>query len=328
MKKKIIRILTNVLEKKIINLSLKYTSLKNAKIISKIIVRAEKMEILTHGLHYFLHSVLPHLKNGMTEHVVIKKDNYIYSEGKSGGGLGLINIYDCLEKASKIAKRKGVCIYSAKNPGKVGAFRTYCPEIIKNNQLILMTKNTAPTQGLKKVKKALIGTNPLAIGIPGTNFIYDSSTSTVATNAIRLKNKYNEKFNENVGLDKKNIETNDPKKLLLDGAFLNTFATGPFWFKSFYLGVAIECIGALCGGKTSYRVGEHKGSRLFSKEGMLVIIIDKKVFPHYNQYLKEINIFLKELKKVNLRIPGSFKERKRSLLLFKEDYDKLTSMIN
>ena len=327
MKKKMISVLSSTLEKKIINLSLKYTSLYKAKIISKIIVRAEKMEILTHGLHYFLHSVFPHLEKGITEQAVIKKDNFIYSEGKNGGGLGLINIYECLKKASKVAKRKGVCIYSAKNPGKVGAFRTYCPEIIKSNQLILMVKNTAPTQGLKKTKKALIGTNPLAIGIPGTNFIYDSSTSTVATNAIRLKKKYNKKFDENVGLDKKFILTNDPKKLLLNGAFLNTFAAGPFWFKSFYLGVAIECIAALCGGKTSYRVGEHKGSRLFSKEGMLVIIIDKKVFPNYQKYLKEIKIFFNEMKKVNLRIPGSFKEKKKYLTLFKEDYDKLISLI-
>ena len=323
MKKKIIKVLTNNLEKKIINFSHRYTSIKNAKIISKIIVRAEKMEILTHGLHYFLHSVVPHLKNGMTDHVVVKKDNFIYSKGKNGGGLGLVNIYNCLKLASKIAKKKGICVYSAKDPGKVGAFRTYCPEIIDNDQLILMIKNTAPTQGLKKAKKALIGTNPLAIGIPGTNFIYDSSTSTVATNAIRLKNKYNEKFDQIVGLDRKIKKTNDPKKLLLNGAFLNTFASGPFWFKSFYLGVAIECIGALCGGKTSYRVGEHKGTRLFSKEGMLIILIDKKVFPHYKSYLKEINVFLKELKKLNLRIPGSFNKKKKYLSLFKEDYDKL-----
>ena len=323
MKKKIIKVLTNNLEKKIINFSHRYTSIKNAKIISKIIVRAEKMEILTHGLHYFLHSVVPHLKNGMTDHVVVKKDNFIYSKGKNGGGLGLVNIYNCLKLASKIAKKKGICVYSAKDPGKVGAFRTYCPEIIENDQLILMIKNTAPTQGLKKAKKALIGTNPLAIGIPGTNFIYDSSTSTVATNAIRLKNKYNEKFDQIVGLDRKIKKTNDPKKLLLNGAFLNTFASGPFWFKSFYLGVAIECIGALCGGKTSYRVGEHKGTRLFSKEGMLIILIDKKVFPHYKSYLKEINVFLKELKKLNLRIPGSFNKKKKYLSLFKEDYDKL-----
>ena len=324
--KKTTKVLTSKLEKKIIDFSLKYTSITNAKIISKIIVRAEKMEILTHGLHYFLHSVVPHLKNGMTNHVVVKKKNFIYSKGSNGGGLGLVNIYNCLKIASKIAKKSGICVYSAKDPGKVGAFRTYCPEIIENDQLILMIKNTAPTQGLKKAKKALIGTNPLAIGIPGTNFIYDSSTSTVATNAIRLKNKYNEKFNNIVGLDKKIKETNDPKKLLQDGAFLNTFATGPFWFKSFYLGVAIECIGALCGGKTSYRVGEHKGTRLFSKEGMLIILIDKKVFPYYRSYLKEINIFLKELKKLDLRIPGSFNKKKKYLSLLKEDYDKLNSI--
>ena len=324
MKKKIINVLSNKLESKIINFCLKYTTLNNAKIISKIIVRAEKMEILTHGLHYFLHSVVPHLKNGMTEHHVITKENFLYSQGKNGGGLGLLNIFNCLKKASKIAKKKGICVYSAKNPGKVGAFRTYCPEIINNDQLIFMVKNTAPTQGIKQIKKAFIGTNPLAIGIPGTNFIYDSSTSTVATNAIRLKEKYNEKFNKIVGFDKRIKGTNDPSKLLSNGAFLNTFADGPFWFKSFYLGVAIECIGALCGGKTSYRIGKHKGSRLFSKEGMLIIIIDKKVFPHYKEYLKEINIFLKELKKLNLRIPGTFKENKKYLSLFKQDYDKLS----
>ncbi len=60
---------------------------------------------------------------------------------------------------------------------------------------------------------------------------------------------------------------------------------------------------------------------------MLVIIIDKKVFPNYKRYLREINTFLKELKKVKLRIPGSFKEKKRYLSLFKEDYDKLTSLL-
>lgn len=93
--------------------------------------------------------------------------------------------------------------------------------------------------------------------------------------------------------------------------------------KSFYLGVAIECIGALCGGKTSYRVSEHKGSRLFSKEGMLIILIDKKVFPYYSKYLKEIKIFLNELKKLKLRIPGSYNSKKKYLLLLKEDFDKL-----
>ena len=57
---------------------------------------------------------------------------------------------------------------------------------------------------------------------------------------------------------------------------------------------------------------------------MLIIIVDKKVFPHYREYLKEINTFLKELKKLNLRIPGTFKEERKYLSLFKDDYDRLS----
>ena len=58
---------------------------------------------------------------------------------------------------------------------------------------------------------------------------------------------------------------------------------------------------------------------------MLIILIDKKVFPYYRGYLKEINNFLKELKKLHLRIPGSL-NKKKYLSLLKEDYDKLNSI--
>ena len=187
------------------------------------------------------------------------------------------------KEGKRYSKKKGLFDVHSKNPGKVGALRVYCPEIIKKDQLIVLLKNTAPTQGTKKTKKAIIGTNPV-IGIPGSKFIYDSSTSTVATNSIRLKNKYNENFNFNVGYDRNLNSTKKTNILLKRESYLNTFANENFWFKSFYLGVVIELIGALCGGNTSYRVGESKGSRLYSKEGMLGIIIDKSVFPSYQKY--------------------------------------------
>ena len=185
-----------------------------------------------------------------------------------------------------------------------------------------MLKNTAPTQGVKETKKAIIGTNPLAIGIPGSKFIYDSSTSTVATNSIRLKNKYNENFSFNVGFDENLSPTKKTKILLKKKSFLNTFANENFWFKSFYLGVAIELMGALCGGNTSYRVGESKGTRLYSQEGMIGIIIDKSVFPSYNKYKKQMKMLIQELEQMKLRIPGNLLENKK-VRVFKEDLDKI-----
>ena len=322
MKKKYLNIKTSKLEKLIFKKSNEFLDAASSKILAKLIVRAEKMKILTHGIHYFVHSVHPLLKQKKIffKNKVIK--NYVYTEALSDGAVGIINTFKCLSKASEIAKKSGFAMFVAKNPGKVGALRVYCPEIIKKNQLIVLLKNTAPTQGTKKTKKAVIGTNPLAIGIPGSKFIYDSSTSTVATNSIRLKNKYNENFDINVGFSKNLNLTKKSKILLNKGSYLNTFAENNFWFKSFYLGIAIELIGALCGGNTSYRVGESKGSRLYSQEGMLGIIIDKSVFPSYKKYKSEMKLLINELKKMNLRIPGKL-INKKNIRVFKEDLEKI-----
>ena len=320
--KKFLKISISKLERAVFKSSKKYLNSNSAKILSKLIVRAEKMRIFTHGIHYYVHSIEPLLKEKKIyfKNKIVK--NYVYTESLSDGAAGIVNTFNCLNKASNIAKKKGFSVFIAKNPGKVGALRVYCPEIIKRDQLILLLKNTAPTQGTKKTKKALIGTNPLAIGIPGSKFIFDSSTSTVATNSIRLKNKYNENFNMNVGFDQKMNFTNNSKELLKKKSYLNTFANENFWFKSFYLGVAIELIAALCGGNTSYRVGESKGSRLYSQEGMFAIIIDKKIFPSYMEYKKEMKLLIKELKKINLRIPGKINE-KRNVIVFQEDLKKI-----
>ncbi len=322
MKKKYLNISTSKLEKIIFRKSKKFLNHESSKTLAKLIVRAEKMKILTHGIHYFVHSVQPLLKQKKIhfKNKIIK--NYIYSEALSDGAVGIMNAFKCLTKASEIAKKKGFSMFIAKNPGKVGALRVYCPEIIKKNQLIILLKNTAPTQGVKETKKAIIGTNPLAIGIPGSKFIYDSSTSTVATNSIRLKNKYNENFSFNVGFDENLSPTKKTKILLKKKSFLNTFANENFWFKSFYLGVAIELMGALCGGNTSYRVGESKGTRLYSQEGMIGIIIDKSVFPSYNKYKKQMKMLIQELEQMKLRIPGNLLENKK-VRVFKEDLDKI-----
>ena len=42
------------------------------------------MNILTHGLHYFVHSIEPHLANGLTKHKIKEKINSLYLLEKMG----------------------------------------------------------------------------------------------------------------------------------------------------------------------------------------------------------------------------------------------------
>ena len=314
----------DILKSKINNIAGKYLSQEESNILTKYIIRAEKMSVSTHGLHYFVHSIYPLLHKKQEPFDISEKDNIIYAEGN--GGIGINNLHKCLSLASDLTDRVGICLLLIKNPGKVGALRVYAEDLIKKGKLMVLLKNTASTQGLAFDKKPLIGTNPICFAFPESNFVFDTSTSTVATNSIRLMKKQNNTFSHNVGFDEQGNSTNDPNELLKTKALLSTFAEGPFWYKSFFLGVAIECLATLAGGKSGERVGEKKGKRLDSKEGLFGIVIDKSVFHDYNNYKSELDILLKEIQMSGVHIPGRFDSRKTSVRVSRKDWDFINNL--
>ena len=87
MKKKYINIPSLKLEKIIFKKSKKFLDTDSSKILAKLIVRAEKMKILTHGIHYFVHSVEPLLKKNkfLFKNKIIK--NNFYTESLSNGAV-------------------------------------------------------------------------------------------------------------------------------------------------------------------------------------------------------------------------------------------------
>lgn len=296
-------------------------SATDAELIARMIVQSEQMGVASHGLHYFVHTIYPLVHKGMIcQSTVTTCGNVLQSEGS--GGVGYRNTVDCLKKARALARRQGSAIVTFKNPGKVGALRVYCRPLTEAGQLIILLKNTAPTVGLRDIPVPLIGTNPLCIGLPDTPFIYDSSISTVATNKVRVAKKGRTEFDEVIGVNKNGKLTRKPRPILKKEGYLLPFSYNGYAYKGFYLGVVIECLAAMAGGKTGSRVGKNKGKRLYSDEGMLAIIIDKKAFPNYDNYQREMPLLFKELKRYKLRLPGTYTACKR-LSVLRRDYEEL-----
>lgn len=313
-----------LLKSKIFSLVTKYVdTASEAEIITKLILRAEKMNVPTHGLHYFVHSVYPHLLKGYQPFKIKKKNNFIYSNGH--GGIGFYNLHRCLLDAEKLSSDNGISLIQIKNPGKIGALRVFAVDLIRKGKLVILLKNTASTQGFLN-SDALIGTNPICIGFPDSKFIFDSSTSTVCTNGLRLMNKQEKTFKDNVGWDKNGQMIKNPNILLEEGSYLSSFSTGSFWYKSFFLGFAIECLAALAGAKTGSRVGEKKGSRLHSQEGLIGIVIDKSVFPYYDDYKEEIKLLIKEIESKGAHIPGDFNSKVKYINVSKKDWEFINSI--
>ena len=316
------KVSSNDLESKLLEITRKYLDSNDSTLLVKLIIRTEKMNVPTHGLHYFVHSIYPLLEKRSDDFHIDIKNNIIHSNGV--GGIGFINLYNCLKIASEKSEKYGLSMLLVKNPGKVGALRTYAVDLINSGKLVIITKNTAATQSFKPGEQ-LIGTNPFCIGFPSTNFIYDSSTSATCTNGMRLMDKQDSTFKVNVGWDENGLETNVPSVLLSEGSTLSTFANNSFWYKSFFLGVAIESLAALAGGNTGDRVGKKKGKRLYSKEGLFCIVIDKEAFPYYSHYKDEIKILFDKLETENIHIPGT-KSRNDELLVSKKDWDFINSL--
>jgi LDH2 family malate/lactate/ureidoglycolate dehydrogenase len=283
----------------------RYVDAEHAAFLAEKLVLAERMGVPTHGLHYYLHSILPHLRDGRINDAPIRvRGSLVLSSGT--GGVGFLHLWQCLDRASKVASEQGVALAVLKMPGKVGALRVFCQDLMDRSQLVLMAKNTARTVGTQEMAGPIFGTNPLCIGLPQTRFIYDSTMSTVATNKIRYFKKLGRTFEAPIGVDSGMRETGDPNQMMAGGGFLLPFSFGTYWFKSFFLGIAIEAMAALAGGSTGHRTGEHTGKRLHSREGMIAIVIDGAALPDYAAYQAEVATLLSELEEHGLRIPGDY----------------------
>jgi LDH2 family malate/lactate/ureidoglycolate dehydrogenase len=305
-----------------------YVNNRISKYIADKIILTERMGVPSHGVNYFLSHIMPLLKKGMVNKSINKNisNNILYSQGI--GGVGYYNLKKLLDLLSKISEEHKIGLLFLKNPGKVGALRIYCQEYMNRGQLILLLKNTARTIGLLKTREPVLGTNPICIGFPNTHFIYDSSTSTVATNKVKYEKSKDSLFDYSIGVNKNGIYSNDPKEVLDEKGFLFPFSFGNYWFKSFFLSMVIESIASIACGETSKRVGDHLGSRLYSDEGMVAFIIDKTGFPDYNKYLSEIKLLIKDIRSYGLRIPGQIKNNSAKLQILKKDYNGLLNEIS
>jgi LDH2 family malate/lactate/ureidoglycolate dehydrogenase len=312
----------HVLRERVKAVAGRHVDAEHAAFLADKVVLAERMGVPTHGLHYFLHSLLPHLSEGRINDAPIEVGGSVVTS-VGVGGVGFLHLHRCLDRASQVAAEQGIALVVLKMPGKVGALRVFCRELMDRGQLVLMVKNTARTVGTPDTAEPIFGTNPLCIGLPETRFIYDSTMSTVATNKIRLLKKTGGRFTATIGVDRDMQATDDPTAMLAGGGFLLPFSFGPYWFKSFFLGIAIEALAALAGGSTSRRTGEHTGTRLHSREGMIAIVADARAFPDYAAYREEVGLLIAELEERGLKIPGDYDEAATHVRVLATDWQAL-----
>ena len=169
-------------------------------------------------------------------------DSVLSVDGKDG--LGPFVAETALERAKSALEQRGIVAVAIRNSSHIGMIGYYCEKRALEGLICLaMTESEAlvhPHGGTK----ALVGTNPIAIGIPSrpTPFVFDMATSTSAIGKIYASKHRGELIPPGWAIDAEGNPTTDPDAALKGSL---TPAAGA---KGYGLGISIGILAGLLPG--------------------------------------------------------------------------------
>lgn len=212
----------------------------HAEVQIELLLEAELRGRASHGLQR-LPRVIERIRNGVSNPVTRGTSHWLSpSQLDVDGehGLGPVVAFAALEQIALRAKSNGIAIASVRNCNHIGMLALYAERMAQQGQiLIAMTTSEAvvhPWGG----RKAMIGTNPIAIGVPASPspFVLDMATSAVSMGQIHDYANRGEALDSGWALDAHGEPT-------LDAHAARDGAIAPFGdAKGYALGLAIEVL--------------------------------------------------------------------------------------
>jgi LDH2 family malate/lactate/ureidoglycolate dehydrogenase len=218
-------------------------------------------------------------------------DSVLSVDGKDG--LGTFVADSALNVAKTAIGQKGIVAIAIRNSSHLGMIGYYCEKNAREGFIcIAMTVSEAlvhPHGGTE----ALVGTNPIAIGIPGNPapFVFDMATSTSAIGKILAAKHRGESIPNGWAVDAKGKSTTDPDEAL-KGAL--TPAAGA---KGYGLGIAIGILAGLLPGAEIGRLvlgtldTEHRCTK-----GDFFLLLNPAAFAGGHALASHVTNYLEELR--------------------------------
>lgn len=309
---------------------------ENARRIADVLVRADMRGVSTHGV-YLLNVIAMRVEGGQLKlptevEVLSEKDATLLIDGKDG--IGMVAASIALDRAIEKARKYGIGIALIRNTNNIGCLGCYTEKAAEQGMIALMTSNAAPSMAPWGAAEKFLGTNPIALSIPGDgmNFTMDMATSVVARGKIREAQRKGLKIPEGWALDAEGRPTTDPERAL-EGTLMPI--GGP---KGSALAMAVDIIcGLLAGSGYGNQLKSFHILEGPTRVGASCIAIDISHFTDLSEFKKKVKGYfetVKGLKKASgieeILIPGEieFRREEKSRGEGVDIDEKLASSIN
>lgn len=157
---------------------------------------------------------------GVSAEIIRESPAAIVVDGKNGIGakIAMQTMDFCMERA----KKYGCCIATVRNGNHFGASAFYTRHAAENGFISIVACNSEAAVAPVGGKQAMLGTNPLGIGVPAKEYKFnlDMATSVVARGKVVLAKKEGRDIPLGWGVDKYGADTTNPDDVLDGGSML------------------------------------------------------------------------------------------------------------
>lgn len=278
---------------------------ENAKIISDSLLFADLRGVSSHGVARLASYLSRVDKNVMQADpdMKIEKDYEGSALLNAENGFGQVAGAKAMSIAIEKAKNSGIGMVSVKNSNHFGVAAFYALQAIQRGMIGIVITNSSPAIAAYNTKNPLVGTNPLAIGIPAAEekpLLLDMSTSVVARGKVRRAYLMGEKIPVGWVTDTEGNPTDDPA-LGLKGCMEPI--GGP---KGAGLSLMIDLLcGVLSGTSMTGEVRNITDVSGPSQTGHLFIAIDVEKFAILSDFQKKIDTIIRMIKGMPARDGGN-----------------------
>ncbi|MBO3761460.1 Ldh family oxidoreductase [Ciceribacter sp. L1K22] len=255
-------------------LELKGVPVANARLQAEVLIEAELKGAPSHGL-LRLPLILSRLEKGLSDGTVKGRGTW---RGKSflaidgDRGLGPVVIMHAIDALQHAVDQNGIAIAAIRNANHIGMLAYYAEAAARDEKIAIVMSTSEALVHPFGGTQAMLGTNPIAIGIPLDDrpFVLDLATSVVSMGKIHSHAMRDEPIPEGWAVDIDGRPTTDPKAA-------KAGAIAPFGgAKGYGLGLAFELIVAiLAGSNVAPDVRGTLDDIHAANKGDLVILIDK-----------------------------------------------------
>ena len=225
-----------------------------------------------------------------------------------GNNVGMLAMYHAARAAIAKAEACGFAVVGVTNSWMSGRSAYYCEMIATADLVGIHTASSSRSVAPFGGTRAVLGTNPIAFGMPSSRgpVVLDMGTSAFMGTELALRERLGQLLPEGVAIDPDGQPTRDPTAARL-GALL------PFGgYKGYGLGFIVQALGVLAG----------SGMDPDGDDGYLFVVFKPDLLVPLDEFKREITALIDRIKSVprapgveEIRIPGerAFTSRDRLL---------------